>query len=229
MARNPIGSTQRFNIRTIVIQQWHMQFIFHPRLKYSHCERLLGIDIDCKLNFENHITQICSKAMEKIKALARIAPFLNKRKRKLLIKLLMAYLRSWLVTILNYITWRCIALDTGSLSILGQFAQSYMAQNHSPTWDRKFGNLCQVIWKTFHHSQPSKKPLNNGSHMLVHVGFVEPTSIRLVSFNLWIQNQLFLHGFLVLYMYIYVCVIFNFMLLEHYLLQLYLSYNTSVD
>ena len=133
MARNPIGSTQRFNIRTIVIQQWHMQFIFHPRLKYSHCERLLGIDIDCKLNFENHITQICRKAREKIKALARIAPFLNKRKRKLLIKLLMAYFRSWSVTVLNYITWRCITLDTGSLSILGQFAQSYMAQNHSPS------------------------------------------------------------------------------------------------
>ena len=87
-----------------------------------------------------------------------------------------------------------------------------MAQNDSPTWDRKFGNLCQVIWKTFHHSQPSKKPSNSGSHMLVHVCFVETTSIRLVSFNLWIQNQVFLHGFLVLSiygicvcMYMYVC------------------------
>ena len=54
-------------------------------IKYSHNERLLGIDIDCKLSFENHINQICSKAREKIKALARIAPFLNKRKIKLLI------------------------------------------------------------------------------------------------------------------------------------------------
>ena len=39
----------------------------------------------------------------------------------------------------------CITLETGPLSILGHFAQSSMAQNHSPTWDRKFGNLCQVI------------------------------------------------------------------------------------
>ena len=53
-------------------------------IKNSDCKRLLGIDIDCKLNFENHINQICSKARAKIKALARIAPFLNKRKRKLL-------------------------------------------------------------------------------------------------------------------------------------------------
>ena len=50
------------------------------QIKNIDCERLLGIDIDCKLSFENHINQICSKARAKIKALARIAPFLNKRK-----------------------------------------------------------------------------------------------------------------------------------------------------
>ena len=54
------------------------------QIKNSDCERLLGIDIDCKLSFENHINQICSKTRAKIKTLARIAPFLNKRKRKLL-------------------------------------------------------------------------------------------------------------------------------------------------
>ena len=54
------------------------------QIKNSDCERLLGIDIDCKLGFENHINQICSKARAKTETLARIAPFLNKRKRKLL-------------------------------------------------------------------------------------------------------------------------------------------------
>ena len=54
------------------------------QIKNRDCERLLGIDIDCKLSFENHINQICSKARAKIKALARISPFLDKRKRKLL-------------------------------------------------------------------------------------------------------------------------------------------------
>ena len=55
------------------------------QIKNINWEKLLGIDIDCKLSFENHINQICSKARPKIKALARIAPFLNKRKRKLLL------------------------------------------------------------------------------------------------------------------------------------------------
>ena len=51
------------------------------QIKNSDCERLLRIDIDCKLSFENHINQICSKARAKFKALARIALFLNKRKK----------------------------------------------------------------------------------------------------------------------------------------------------
>ena len=52
------------------------------QIKNGDCERLLRIDIDCKLSFENYINQICSKARAKIKTLARITPFLNKRKRK---------------------------------------------------------------------------------------------------------------------------------------------------
>ena len=51
------------------------------QIKNSDCARLLAIDIDCKLSFENHINQICSKARAKFKALARIALFLNKRKK----------------------------------------------------------------------------------------------------------------------------------------------------
>ena len=55
------------------------------QIKNCDCEQLLGIDVDCKLSFQNYINQVCSKAMAKIKALlARIAHFLYKRKRKLL-------------------------------------------------------------------------------------------------------------------------------------------------
>ena len=50
------------------------------QIKNSGCERLLGIDIDCKLSFENQINQIITKTRTIIKALARIAPFLNKGK-----------------------------------------------------------------------------------------------------------------------------------------------------
>ena len=52
--------------------------------------------------------------------------------------------------------------------------------------------ICGIVSKNFQHSLPPKTPLSNGSHMLVHVGLVETTSIRLlVSFSFWMQNQLF--------------------------------------
>ena len=95
-------------------------------------------------------------------------------------------------------------------------AQSHMAQNHSPTWEQKIGNLCQLIWKTFQQSQPWKKLLHNGSHMFVHVGFVETTSIRLVSFTFEYKTDFFFIVFLFylymicmcLYMYMWVIYIY---------------------
>ena len=54
------------------------------QIKNNGCKRLLYIDIDCKTNFENHIKQICTNAIAKIKGLTRRAPFLNKEKTKLL-------------------------------------------------------------------------------------------------------------------------------------------------
>ena len=41
---------------------------------------LLGITIDSNLTFENHIRNICKKASQKLNALARIAPYIQKRR-----------------------------------------------------------------------------------------------------------------------------------------------------
>ena len=45
---------------------------------------------DAKLSFEKHIEQIYAKARAKLKALARIAPFMNIKKKKVLMKAFMA-------------------------------------------------------------------------------------------------------------------------------------------
>ena len=44
------------------------------KVKNSVCEKLLGIQIDSKLNFESHLNGLCKKASSKIHALARISP-----------------------------------------------------------------------------------------------------------------------------------------------------------
>ena len=52
-------------------------------IKNSECEKLLGVKFDNKLTFEKHITDICRKASRKIYALARIAPYMDLPKRRM--------------------------------------------------------------------------------------------------------------------------------------------------
>ena len=47
---------------------------------------LLGITIDSNLTFENHIINICKKASRKLNALARVAPYMNMQKRRIIMK-----------------------------------------------------------------------------------------------------------------------------------------------
>ena len=52
------------------------------KIKNGSCERLIGTDMACKLSFENHINQICTKARRKVNALVQVLPFLNQKKKK---------------------------------------------------------------------------------------------------------------------------------------------------
>ena len=47
---------------------------------------LLGLKIDDKLNFNEHVSKLCKKGNQKIKALARISKYMNKDKLKLIMK-----------------------------------------------------------------------------------------------------------------------------------------------
>ena len=56
--------------------------VYEYDVRKSECEKLLGVKFDTKLTFENHITDICSKASRKIYALAMVAPYLDQSKDK---------------------------------------------------------------------------------------------------------------------------------------------------
>ena len=47
---------------------------------------LLGITIDFNLTFESHINNISKKAIQKLNALARVAPYTNMLKRRVIMK-----------------------------------------------------------------------------------------------------------------------------------------------
>ena len=49
-------------------------------------QMFLGITVDSKLTFENHINNICKIASQKLNDLARVALYINMRKRKIIMK-----------------------------------------------------------------------------------------------------------------------------------------------
>ena len=55
-------------------------------VKNSMEEKLLGVKIDSKLSFENHVSSLCKKASQKLHALQRVVNFMDLAKRKSLMK-----------------------------------------------------------------------------------------------------------------------------------------------
>ena len=52
-------------------------------IKNSSKEKLLGVTIDSKLNFDDHVNHLCGKANQKLRALARATPYMTQEKKKL--------------------------------------------------------------------------------------------------------------------------------------------------
>ena len=50
----------------------------------SACEKLLGVKFDYKLTFDDHISDLCKRASRKIHALARVTPYMNTSKKRIL-------------------------------------------------------------------------------------------------------------------------------------------------
>ena len=55
-------------------------------VKNGREEKLLGVKIDKKLSFENHVSSLCKKASQKLHALARVVNFMDLAKHKSLMK-----------------------------------------------------------------------------------------------------------------------------------------------
>ena len=53
-------------------------------IKSSNCEKVFGIKIDNNLTFNEHLNHIIDKASHKTNALSRVAPYMNERKKRIL-------------------------------------------------------------------------------------------------------------------------------------------------
>ena len=55
-------------------------------IKNSNCEKLLGIKIDNKLTFNQHVSDLCTKATQKLHALSRVGHFMTQKQRQVIMK-----------------------------------------------------------------------------------------------------------------------------------------------
>ena len=80
MKANPDKSHVLFNSNSEVSLTIETQ-----KIKNSKFEKLLGMKLDSKLNFNSHIHDICQKAGQKLNAISRITPYMDFAKRRLLV------------------------------------------------------------------------------------------------------------------------------------------------
>ena len=52
----------------------------------SKCEKLLGVKLDNKLSFDDHVSELFKNVSRKIHALMRVTPYMNISKRRILMK-----------------------------------------------------------------------------------------------------------------------------------------------
>ena len=76
------GNTSKYHVLS-TDQQVHLN-LGTAQIKSSQYEKQLRVTIDMKLSFKTHIQQICGKTNAKLKALARIVPFINFGNKKIL-------------------------------------------------------------------------------------------------------------------------------------------------
>ena len=93
--------------------------------------RLLGIDLDSKLNFNCHIHEICQKAARQINALKRLSKFLTLESR-------MAIFRSFIMSNFNYcsLVWHaCGVKNTRKLEKLQERALHFVYLDKVSSYD----------------------------------------------------------------------------------------------
>ena len=77
------GNTDKFHLIMSTENAPELQ-IGDLLIKTRNSEKLLGVKIDYKLTFDEHVKSLCKKTNNKLRSLARSTPYMNIEKRKLL-------------------------------------------------------------------------------------------------------------------------------------------------
>ena len=62
--------------------------IGHAKIWESKTQKLLGVEIDRTLNFNEHVSSLCKKAGRKLSVLFRLSSYMNVKQKRTLMKLI---------------------------------------------------------------------------------------------------------------------------------------------
>ena len=128
----------------------------------SQSVKLLGIEIDSKLNFDTHVHEICQKAARQINALKRLSKFMNLDSR-------MTIFRSFITSNFGYcsLVWHaCSAKNTQKLEKLQLRALRFVYHDYTSTIDElerarrpslhlgRLITLATEVYKSVHQLNP---------------------------------------------------------------------------
>ena len=113
-------------------------------IESSNSEKLLGVTIDSKLSFDDHITNLCSKTSQKLLALSKVASHMSFNKKKILLK-------TFITLQFNYcpLVWMC----------------------HSRGLNNRISNLHERALRIAYQDKKSdfEALLKNGKSVIIHV------------------------------------------------------------
>ena len=67
-------------------EERHIAMVNNNEIANSCSEKLLGVTIDCNLSFDEHLNQLCSRAGQKLHALARMSKYMNTSQKRTIMK-----------------------------------------------------------------------------------------------------------------------------------------------
>lgn len=100
-------------------------------LKHQSCVKLLGVHIDAKLNFSNHVKELCKKAGYKLNVLGRLSGTLNQESKVLL-------LHSFILSYFNYcpVVWHfCDMRSTKNMEKIQERALRFIYKDFTSSYD----------------------------------------------------------------------------------------------
>ena len=83
LSDNMTGNTEKCHLIMSTDQSDNFQ-LGGSLIERSDCEKMLGVKIDYKLNFDEQVKTLCSKANNKLRALATTTPYMSVEQKKIL-------------------------------------------------------------------------------------------------------------------------------------------------